>query len=65
MLEACLGEIWLEVQKKLSTCLSSMSFELLKFDEFIEIITMSNKLVKKHAEKRFCPNIEHILLAYV
>ena len=50
MLEACLGEIWLEVQKKLSTCLSSMSFELLKFDEFIEIITMSNKLVKQIPE---------------
>ncbi len=41
-----LNRLWQDVQLKISICFRSMSFEHLKFDEFIEILTVNNRLIE-------------------
>ncbi len=41
-----LSRLWQDVQLKISICFRSMCFEHLKFDEFIEILTVNNRLIE-------------------
>lgn len=38
--------MWQDVQLKISICFRSMCFDHLKFDEFIEILTVNNRLIE-------------------
>ena len=41
-----LNRLWQDVQLKISICFRSMCFEHIKFDEFIEILTVNNRLIE-------------------
>lgn len=41
-----MNRLWQDVQLKISICFRSMCFEHLKFDEFIEILTVNNRLIE-------------------
>lgn len=41
-----LNRVWQDVQMKLSICFKSMCFDHFKFDDFIEILTLSNRFIE-------------------
>ncbi len=52
--EESLGAIWLEVQKRLAQIINSISFGNLKFDEFIDILTISYRFIQIGIEFTNC-----------
>lgn len=48
------NRLWQDVQQKISICFGSMCFDHFKFDEFIDILTINNRIIKYGQE--YCNN---------